>query len=160
MTKSLPLAIVISTHLIRRLVCQGPNMPLKRGLRAPWGILKCEFLNSEGLLACYISKLIPVVGKLNEKHLTIRLVCRGPPRPLNSIVGMLYKNWSQTHHSLASAEQIAPNSWNCSSSVFETHCLWVVSVTFQQCFYTFRHCNMPTNLQTWQIHISGPPQAP
>ena len=82
MTKSLPLAIVISTHLIRRLVCQGPNMPLKGGLRAPWGILKCEFLKSEGLLVCYISKLIPVVGKLNEKHLTIRLVCWGPPGPL------------------------------------------------------------------------------
>ena len=73
---------LIATHLIIRLVCQGYPRPLKRGLRAPGGLLKCEFVKFEGLLACYISKLIPVIGKLIATHLVKRLVCQGPTRPL------------------------------------------------------------------------------
>ena len=73
---------LITTHLIIRLVCQGPPRHLKRSLRAPEGPLKCEFVKFEGLLACYISKLIPVIGKLIATHLIIRLMCQGPHRPL------------------------------------------------------------------------------
>ena len=51
-------------------------------IRANWGPLKCEFVKFEGLLTCYISKLIPVIGKFIATHLSIRLVCQGPPRPL------------------------------------------------------------------------------
>ena len=56
--------------------------PLKRGLRAAGGPLKCEFVKFEGLLACCISKSIPVIGKLIATHLIIRLVYQRPPRPL------------------------------------------------------------------------------
>ena len=51
-------------------------------IRANWGHLKCEFVKFEGLLTCYTSKLIPVIGKFIATHLSIRLVCQGPPRPL------------------------------------------------------------------------------
>ena len=44
---------LLATHLIIILVCQGPPRPLKRGLRAPGGPLKCKFVKFEGLLACY-----------------------------------------------------------------------------------------------------------
>ena len=56
--------------------------PLKRGLRDPGGLLKYEFVKVGGLLVCYISKLILVIGKLIATHLIIRLVCQGPPRPI------------------------------------------------------------------------------
>ena len=46
-----------NVNLIRTLVCQR-----HKGLRACVGLLKCEFLNFGGLLACCRSKLIPVVG--------------------------------------------------------------------------------------------------
>ena len=52
------------------------------GLRAWGGGLKCEFINFEDLLLCYISKSITVIGKLIATHLIIRLVCQGPPRPI------------------------------------------------------------------------------
>ena len=81
---------LITTHLIIRLVCQGPPRHLKRSLRAPEGPLKCEFVKFEGLLACYISKLIPVIGKLIATHLIIRLVVTGPPPdPLKGALGPL-----------------------------------------------------------------------
>ena len=54
----------------------GAPQVLEKG---PWGV---NFVKFEGLLACYISKLIPMIGKLIATHLTIRLVCQGPPRPL------------------------------------------------------------------------------
>ena len=73
---------LIATYLIIRLVCQEPPMPLKRGLRAPGGPLNYEFVKFEDLLACYISKSIPVIGKLIATHLIIRLVYHRPPRPL------------------------------------------------------------------------------
>ena len=41
-------------------------------------ILKCEF----GLLIIYISKLIPMIGKLIGTLLIIKLVYQGSPRPL------------------------------------------------------------------------------
>ena len=72
---------LLATHLIIRLVCQGPPRPLKRGLRAPGGPLKCEFINFKDFLVCYISKSIPVIGKLIATHLIIKLVCQGPARP-------------------------------------------------------------------------------
>ena len=59
----------------------SPQAPL-RDLRAPGGALKSEFDKFEGLLTCYISKLIPVIGKLIATHLIIRLMCQGLPRPL------------------------------------------------------------------------------
>ena len=64
-----------------------PHRPLKRGLRAAGGPLKCEFVKFEGLLACYISKSIPVIGKLIATHLIIRLVYHRPPRPLRRCLG-------------------------------------------------------------------------
>ena len=73
---------LIATYLIIRLVCQEPPMPLKRGLRAPGGPLNYEFVKFEDLLACYISKSIPVIGKLIATHLIIRLMCQGLPRPI------------------------------------------------------------------------------
>ena len=73
---------LIATYLIIRLVCQEPPMPLKRGLRAPGGPLNYEFVKFEDLLACYISKLSPLIGKLIATHLIIRLMCQGLPRPL------------------------------------------------------------------------------
>ena len=73
---------LIATYLIIRLVCQEPPMPLKRGLRAPGGPLNYEFVKFEDLLACYISKLIPVIEKLIATHLFVSLVCQGPHRPL------------------------------------------------------------------------------
>ena len=57
---------------------QKAGVPLKRGLMVPWGLLKCGML------------YIKIVEKLIEKHLIISLVCLGPPRPLEKIVGMLY----------------------------------------------------------------------
>ncbi len=74
----------------RRLVGQGPTRHLKRGHRAHVGLMKCEFFKLGGLVAGYISKLILFVGKHTGKQLIIRLVCQGPPRPLKSIVGILY----------------------------------------------------------------------
>ena len=41
-------------------------------------ILKCEFVKFEGLLAFYISKTIPIIGKLIGMHLIIRFVCQRP----------------------------------------------------------------------------------
>ena len=38
-------------------------------IRANRGPLKCEFVKFEGLLACYISKLIPMIGKLTIHNL-------------------------------------------------------------------------------------------
>ena len=38
-------------------------------------ILKCEFVKFEGF---YISKSIPMIGKLIGAHLTMRLACQGP----------------------------------------------------------------------------------
>ena len=71
----------------------------------------------------YISKLIPVIGKLIETHLIIRLLCQGHPRPLKRglrapdmwickvwrIVSMLYigidpsdgeTHWNTSYHSI------------------------------------------------------------
>ena len=81
-SKSIPvIGKLIATHLIKRLLCQGPTRPLQRGLRTPRGPLKCEFVKFADLLACYISKSITLIGKLIATHLIIRLVCQGPPRP-------------------------------------------------------------------------------
>ena len=81
-SKSIPvIGKLIATHLVKRLVCQGPTRPLQRGLRTPRGPLKCEFVKFADLLACYISKSITLIGKLIATHLIIRLVCQGPPRP-------------------------------------------------------------------------------
>ena len=41
-------------------------------------ILKCEF----GLLMIYISKLIPMIGKLIGTHFIVRFVCQKPHRTL------------------------------------------------------------------------------
>ena len=60
----------------------GAHRPLKRGLRPHGGPLKCEFVKFDGLLACYTSKLIPVIEKLIATHFIIRLMCQGRPRPL------------------------------------------------------------------------------
>ena len=68
-------------------MCQGLPRPLKGGHRAPGGPLKFEFVKFEGLLACYISKLIPVIGKLIATHLIIQLVCQGSPGPLKGALG-------------------------------------------------------------------------
>ena len=77
---------LIATHLIVRLECQGPPGPLEEDLKGAFGLLggplKCKYVKFEGLLACYISKSIPVTEKLIATHLIIRLVCQGPPRPL------------------------------------------------------------------------------
>ena len=87
-SKSIPvIGKLIATHLVKRLVCQGPTRPLKGGLRTPRGPLKCEFVKFEGLLACYISKSIPVIGKLIATHLIIQLVCQGSPGPLKGALG-------------------------------------------------------------------------
>ena len=82
-------------------------------IRANWGPLKCEFVKFESLLTFYISKLIPVIGKFIATHLSIRLVCQGPPRPLERDLRaprgpmncdlsslkvtwhVIYQNWSQ-----------------------------------------------------------------
>ena len=78
---------IIATHLIIRLVCQGPPRPLKRGLKAPGGTLKWEFVKFEGLLVCYLSKLVSVIGQLIMIHFIIRLVCQGPPVTLKGALG-------------------------------------------------------------------------
>ena len=62
----------------------GAPRPLKRGFGAGGGGrgVKYEFINFEDFLVCYISKLIPVIGKFIATHLSIRLVCQGPLKPL------------------------------------------------------------------------------
>ena len=106
---------LIATHCIRRLVGQGPTSHLKRGHRAHLGLLKCEFLKFGGLVACYISKFVLLVGKHIGKQLIIRLVRQGPPRLLKSTVGILYIWIDPTCQNPASGLI----SWNCAYSSFE-----------------------------------------
>ena len=49
-------------------------------------ILKCEFVKFEGLLIIYISKLIPMIGKLIGTHFIVRFVCQKPPGPLKRVL--------------------------------------------------------------------------
>ena len=130
---------LIATHCIRRLEGQGPTSHLKRGHRAHLGLLKCEFLKFGGLVACYISKFVLLVGKHIGKQLIIRLVCQGPPRPLKSIVGILYIWIDPTCQSPASGLI----SWTVLIALLRPPCAWMeshMSVTFKWCFYAFRHC--------------------
>ena len=54
---------LIATHLIVRLECQGPPGPLEEDLKGAFGLLggplKCKYVKFEGLLACYLSDLMP-----------------------------------------------------------------------------------------------------
>ena len=73
-------------HQVIEFVCQEQPRFLFRGLKVPqWPNgrpLNSKFVHFEGLLACYISKLIPLMGKLIETHFIMSLVCQGPPSPL------------------------------------------------------------------------------
>ena len=46
-------------------------------------ILKCEFVKFEGF---YISKSIPMIGKLIGTHFIVRFVCQKPPGPLKRVL--------------------------------------------------------------------------
>ena len=65
---------LILTHLIMRLVCQGPPKDLRGAVgpcKVPWGTHKFQ--------VCYISKLITMIGKLFpiETHHVMRFLCQG-----------------------------------------------------------------------------------
>ena len=98
---------------------QKTGVPLKRGLRAPWGLLKCGML--------YI-KINPTSRETHWKTPYHKPSVSGAPQaPWKDCWHVIYKNWSHTNHSLVPAEKIALNSWNCACSSFETPCAWVVS---------------------------------
>ena len=171
---------LIATYLIIRLVCQEPPMPLKRGLRAPGGPLNYEFVKFEDLLACYISKSIPMKGKLIATYLIIRFLCQVPPRPLKGALELLKCElsslkdswhviylacWATCTHFLR-----LPSDTLKRNTVGESHLKSTIhAVSADECNFLSRRRtlmlvasilinNMPTILQTWQIYFFRAPQ--